>query len=173
MLEGQNIYLRLPNKGDATTILLWENNPENWRYSDMEKPYTLFEIMSYLEDAHDVLANLQIRFMIIHKESEQPLGTIDLFEINFKNKRAEIGILIADKINREKGFAKEALLLIEKYTKNKLKLDQLYCTIHSDNTPSISLFESASYIKTGEKKNWYIWEDKKIDAYFYQKFISN
>ena len=47
--------------------------------------------------------------MIDRKESGKPVGTIDLFDVNFKHGFATIGILIADDADRGQGIASEAL----------------------------------------------------------------
>lgn len=171
MLEGSKVYLRQIEMEDVNLLLLWENDVENWRYSETEAPYSLFEIKSYVESASQVRANQQLRLIICKVETDEPIGTVDLFEIDFKNARAGIGILIAEKENRQQGFAIETLALIEKFAATNLSLEQLYCDIQVDNKASIQLFERAGFKHNGTKKDWYKLKDEKLDAYFYQKII--
>ncbi|MDX1653224.1 MAG: GNAT family protein [Brumimicrobium sp.] len=171
MLKGENIFLRQPDSSDATTLLFWENNISNWRVSETEAPYSMHQIISYIEAASEVRNNKQVRMIICENGTEKPLGNIDLYDISFKHKRAGVGILIADKEDRKKGFAAEALVLIQKYAKDSLELKQLHCIIQSDNTDSFNLFEKQGFEKSGERKKWYIFKEKEIDAYFYQKFL--
>ncbi|MBW7868705.1 MAG: GNAT family N-acetyltransferase [Brumimicrobium sp.] len=169
MFLGKKIYLRQLEKEDAPTLLSWENDCENWRYSETEALYSLAQIQQYIEIASDIRQTLQLRLMIC-LNAHAPIGNIDLFQIDFKNKRAGVGILI-DKDHREKRYASEALLLLESYVKEHLDFIQLFCTIRSDNKASIQLFESSGYEKIGVKKKWYYCSGKTYDAYFYQKIL--
>ena len=106
--------------------------------------------------------------MICLNSSDEAIGTIDLFDANFKHKRAGVGVLIADKSQRNKGFAKEALTLIVKYSKEILGFKNLYCTIHSDNKSSVKLFESIGFEFVGARKDWYLDKVKWLDELIYQ-----
>lgn len=171
MFKGEKAYLRQLEEKDVHTLLLWENDTANWRFSETEAPISIFEMKAYIESASQVRQTQQLRLIICKNDDNSAIGTVDLFEIDFKHKRAGIGILIAEKVNRQQGFAMEALMLIETYAREVLELDQFYCNIQEDNKASIQLFENSGYIRTGTKKNWYKYRDQTIDAYFYQKFI--
>ncbi len=171
MLKGQHIFLRQVEDQDANLLLLWENNTENWRYSETEAPFSLFEIQEYIKGASQIRQNKQLRFIICLNENNQAIGTIDLFDIDFKNLRAGVGILIANKKNRGKGYAKEALQLLIEFSTKSINLIQLYCDIQSYNKESIQLFESEGFEKSGVKKKWFKHNGNLNDAYFYQKLI--
>ena len=171
MLKGKRIYLRQLEDSDVNLLLLWENDTENWRYSESEAPFSLHQLQHYVKNASHVRQNEQLRFMVCLNENDNAIGTIDMFTIDFKNLRAGVGVLIANKDNRQKGYAQEALSLLEKFASRSLELEQLFCEIQADNEASIQLFEKAGFMKTGTKKNWYKIKSKVIDAYFYQKFI--
>ncbi len=171
MLKGKKIYLRQLEEDDVNILLLWENDTENWRYSESEAPFSLHQLEHYVRNASHVRQNQQMRLIICLNENDLAIGTIDLFEIDFKNQRAGVGILVANKENRNKGYAQEALELMSGFAARRLGLSQLYCDIQADNKASITLFENGGFEKTGTRKNWYIYKDQTIDAYFYQKFI--
>ncbi|PWH87196.1 GNAT family N-acetyltransferase [Brumimicrobium oceani] len=171
MLKGKKIYLRQIEEDDVNILLLWENDTENWRYSESEAPFSLHQIQHYVKNASHVRQNQQMRLIICLFENDKAIGTIDLFNIDFKNKRAGVGVLIANKADRNKGYAKEALELMCGFASRRIGLLQVFCDIQADNEASISLFENEGFIKTGTRKNWYLYQDEAIDAYFYQKFI--
>ena len=76
MLVGEKVYLRAVEKSDATTIYMWENNPENWKVSNTEVPFSMFDIMALIEHQADLRKSGQLRFVIIEKESERSVGVI-------------------------------------------------------------------------------------------------
>lgn len=171
MLKGKKIYLRQLEEDDVNLLLLWENDTENWRYSESEAPFSLHQLQHYVKNASHVRENQQLRLIICLIENNQAIGTVDLFEIDFKNHRAGLGILIANKENRNQGYAYEALELMAGFASRRIGMNQLYCDIQADNSASIALFEKVGFVRTGTRKNWYVYKNNTIDAYFYQKFI--
>ena len=69
-------------------------------------------------------------------------------------KRAGVGILIAEKSERKKGYASESLEILKNYCFEVLKLKQLYCSISVKNKSSLELFQKAGFKISGTKNNW-------------------
>lgn len=82
----------------------------------------------------------QLRLMICRHDAT-PIGLIDVFDLEPKDRRAALGILIVDGSNRGKGYGAEALSLIVEYCFVHLGIHQLYAGVTADNQPSIQLFE--------------------------------
>ncbi len=171
-LETKNIKLREVEPEDLEILYKWENDEKLWIYSNTLSPYSKFQIKSYIQNTLlDIYQTKQQRFMIDIKQTKQTIGTIDIFDIDFTNKRAGVGILIYEKKYRQKGYATEALQIVIKYTKKILNLKQLYCDILTDNNSSIKLFESQGFIISGEKKQWILNNGKWKNQYFLQKIL--
>ncbi len=145
MLAAENIFLRTLQSSDAKEMLRWENNPENWEVSGTKAPFTKEEIEAFVSADSDINKNQQIRYIICLNSTNQAIGTIDLFEYDAQNKSVGVGILIADKEDRRKGYANEALTLIENYCSNELNIVTIFCNIIKDNTASIRLFEKCRF----------------------------
>lgn len=153
-LKGEHIYLRALEPEDLDFIYNVENNESIWHLSQTQTPYSRFLIKQYLENAHqDIYEAKQFR-LVISDYNNKTLGLIDLFDFDFKNKRAGIGIVITDLENRKKGFGNAALQLLVNYSFLKLDLHQLYCNISEDNLASLKLFESIGFKRVGLKKDW-------------------
>lgn len=172
MIKGKKIYLRQMEPSDASVLLLWENNQDNWRVSGTEVPYSMYEMQQFIENASDVRANKQIRLIICDISSNLALGTLDLFDINFKHKRAGVGILIGEVENRGKGFALESLLLLEDYASRHLGITNLFCGVHADNPSSIEVFVKANYKHIGTREKWYIDDKGSIDELLFQRILA-
>ncbi|MEH6536293.1 MAG: GNAT family protein [Psychroserpens sp.] len=153
-LKGEHIYLRALEPEDLDFIHEIENNHEIWEISNTITPYSKFLIKQYLEQAHkDIFEVKQLRLVICNYE-DVALGMIDLFDFDFKNRRAGVGILIKDAENRQKGFGKVALELLINYCKLDLDMHQLYCNVSEDNEKSLKLFENHGFEIIGLKKDW-------------------
>ena len=170
-LKGKKIILRPVEKEDAVRLMLWENEPNHWKVTGTEVPFSLASIHEYIAQSQQIRAHGQLRLMICEIESGKSVGTIDLYNADFKHYRAAVGILIADSEDREKGFAKEALVLIEQYADQILAFKNIHCSIHGDNEASIRLFEQAGYELVGKRTNWFLEKGKWLDEILYQKCL--
>tara|TARA_R100000935_G_scaffold53047_1_gene80596 strand:- start:495 stop:1025 length:531 start_codon:yes stop_codon:yes gene_type:complete len=167
-LKGDNIYLRALEPEDLDFIYEVENTEDFWEISATRVPYSRFLIKKYLQNSHrDIFDVKQLRLMICNKENEK-VGIIDVFDLEPKDRRAALGILIIDKENRGKGFGAEALDLISSYCFTHLGLHQLYANVNAENQPSITLFEKSNYKKIGLKKDWILVNGQFKDEILYQ-----
>ena len=168
MLKGELIHLRPIEPSDAIQIMMWENNPANWRVSGTEAPYSLYAIQDYINSIQNFRSSGELRLMICKNENGDAIGTLDLFEANFKHERAGVGILIAEVGERKKGFAKESLFLLAEYSREIIGFYNLTANVLEDNTSSIELFESAGYELIGVRKNWFKDKEKRVNERIYQ-----
>ncbi len=168
MLKGKDLFLRAVESSDATSLFLWENDANHWRIANTEVPFSMHAIHNLIEQYASIRTSGQLRLIICIQETNQAIGAIDLYDVNFKHGFATVGILIADKEHRMLGYAKQALTLLINYSENILDLANLQCFIHADNIPSISLFEGLGFEKVGLRKSWYRFKGQRIDEICYQ-----
>jgi diamine N-acetyltransferase len=168
MLRSENIFLRSVEKSDATRLLLWENNPEHWKVTDTEIPFSMTSIIQLIEQQQHFRSTGQLRLMICLSKNEEAIGAIDLYDADFKNGNVALGILIGEHSERGKGYAKESLSLVIKYVRDVLSFHNLHCSIQADNSESIYLFESSGFMRVGLKKEWFLYKGKRIDEISYQ-----
>lgn len=167
-LKGENIYLRALEPEDLEFIYEIENDETIWELSHTQTPYSQFLIKQYLENAHkDIYEVKQLR-LVISNYKKDTLGLIDLFDFDFKNKRAGIGILVKDLADRNKGVGGEALKLLINYSFKRLNLHQLYCNISKQNIASIKLFKKHGFKEVGLKKDWNLVNNTYVSEYIYQ-----
>lgn len=169
VLENSAVKLRAPEPTDLETLYTWENNTEIWPVSNTVAPFSRFALRRYIEKAHlDIWATKQLRLIIEAKEQNPPVGIpvglIDLFDFDPYHQRAGVGVLIAGKEHRQKGYASEALGLLIRYGFEVIELTQLYSNIRGGNTASLRLFEAKGFERVGVKRAWlktrHGWEDE-------------
>jgi len=170
-LTGQKVQLRPVEKDDATRLMLWENDPRHWKVSGTEVPFSLHAILEYIEQAQHIRTHGQLRLMICDLLTGESVGTVDLYNADFKHSRAAVGVLIAEDEFRNRGYALEALELLENYVREILGFHNLYCSIHGDNAASIALFEKAGYVRAGRRTDWFLENNEWIDELLYQKWL--
>ncbi len=161
-LQGEIISLRAIEPGDIDLLYRWENDTEAWVVSNTQTPFSYFVLEQYIASAHqDIYTAKQLRLMIdipsadpLNLIKTETIGCIDLFDFDPNHLRAGVGILIAAKSNRKKGYASEALSILIKYCFQSLNLNQLFCNIAVDNKSSILLFQKYGFLVVGTKKQW-------------------
>jgi len=167
-LKGQHIYLRALEPEDLEFIHTIENDESVWEISNTITPYSRYLIKQYLEQAHkDIFEVKQLRLVISNYKNEA-LGMIDLFDFDFKNGRAGVGILVKDTEHRTKGVGSESLKLLIDYSFTHLGLHQLYCNISEENEISIKLFSKQGFKNIGLKKDWNLVNGAYKNEYIFQ-----
>jgi len=167
-LKGKHIYLRALEPEDLEFIHTIENDESIWEISNTTTPYSKYLIKQYLDHSHkDIYEVKQLR-LVISSYDEEPLGMIDIFDFDFKNRRAGIGVLVKEQRDRQKGYGKEAVTLLANYCFTHLDLHQLYCNISEDNKASIKLFTNQGFEKIGLKKDWNIINGAFKNEYIFQ-----
>jgi diamine N-acetyltransferase len=161
ILTGSRLHLRALEPQDIDWLYKWENETALWHLGNTFTPFSRFVLEQYLLTAqNDLFTNKQLRLMIdrkIKNNSFLTIGSIDLFDFDPFHRRAGVGILIISP-ERNKGYASEALGLLQNYAFSVLDLHQLYCNIGSENLASIELFKKHSFEECGRKKDW-IWKN--------------
>jgi diamine N-acetyltransferase len=165
-LKSDKIFLRAIEPEDVDTLFIWENDLANWRVSGTKAPFTRNLLLEFAQSPQDIFMYKQIRFMICENESNRSLGTIDLFDYDPINRSVGVGILIQGSSDKGKGYATDALNLVQKYGKEVLDLRNIFASMHESNEISVKLFEKCKYQKVGTKKmNLFsngIWENELI-----------
>ncbi len=171
ILSGKITRLRAIEPNDIDSIYSWENDSSIWQLSNTVAPFSKYVIKQFIENSHqDIFQLKQIRLMIEKTDDKviQTIGSIDLFDFEPMHKRAGVGILIANKTDRKKGYASDALDVLIKYSFHSLQLHQLYCNITEDNIDSLNLFQSKGFKLIGTKRDWLIFPQGKKDEFMFQ-----
>ena len=167
-LKGDKVYLRALEPEDLDFIVEVENTEEFWEISATRVPYSRFLIKKYIQNSHrDIFEVKQLRLMICTMENT-PIGLIDIFDLEPKDRRAALGILIVNDENRGKGYGAQALSLVCEYCFTHLGLHQVYAGVTTDNPASIRLFENNKFEKVGVKKDWILVNRIFKDEILYQ-----
>lgn len=168
MISGNQIYFRAMEPEDADLLYAWENDTEVWRVSSTVIPYSKHYLKEFISRSNNnIFSDGQVRLMIMLKETNICVGTLDLFEHDPINLRAGIGILI-DRNYRNAGIASEAVQIAINYAFSILNMHQLFCHVVEDNLASIKLFQKSGFTITGTKKHWVIEDRVWKDTLFMQ-----
>jgi len=167
-LKSTHILLRALTPEDLDFLELVENNEDLWYLSDTLQPFSRPILKEYLDHSHKDIYEVKQMRLVIALHNKQPIGFIDLYDFDPKNKRAGLGILIIEGY-QAKGYGTEALELMIDYAFDILDLHQLFASIIEENTRSLKLFKSFGFEEVGLKKDWRYNSGKFQSEYLLQK----
>jgi RimJ/RimL family protein N-acetyltransferase len=101
---------------------------------------------------------------------KKPVGIMEIYKVNNKDKRAAIGYGVA----REywgKGITTKAIKLALKIMKTELKTHTCEAAAHPKNIPSCKVLENNGFEKVGIAKDYYFDGDKFVDRVLYWKVL--
>ncbi|MBQ5371227.1 MAG: GNAT family N-acetyltransferase, partial [Rikenellaceae bacterium] len=135
-------------------------------------PRFVFAILrAFIEQQqYDIWRTHQLRLVIALNDDERAVGAVDLFDFDPLNRRAGVGVLVADG-ERCRGYATEALTLFVEYARDVLMLNQLYCDIDTDNTACRALFAGCKFEECGVRRRWRLGADGWHDVVMMQRLF--
>lgn len=163
------IVLRAPEPSDLDALYLWENDPTIARYGSAMAPYSRALLWAYINsyDADPYSAG-QLRLMI--DVDGVTSGAIDLYNVDRKNCRAFVGIVV-DKSQRGKGIGYNALESLSDYCCTSLGLHQLVAIVPTANVKSVELFQSGGYKIVAHLPQWIRMGKEFVDAELLTKVL--
>ena len=166
-LEGKRVYLRpIMHKDAQGNYPSWLNDEDVCRYNSHGNiVYTREMALEYI----DKITNnpLYAVFAICLRENDKHIGNISLQQISKQNKSAEFAILMGDKTQWDKGYAKEASKLLFDYGFGQLDLHRIYCGTSEANIAMQRLALSLGMELEGKRKEAMIKNDKFYDIFEY------
>lgn len=151
---GEKIILREYQKEDLAPIRQWVVNSEitDLLSDNFLFPNTLtqteFFLNGRLEDKDDNYRG----FVIAKKETLEYLGQIDLISINWKNRSALLGIVLAKEAQNQ-GFGSESIQLIQQFVFNSLNLHRLELNVLGTNLKAQYCYKKCGFQIEGCKKD--------------------
>ncbi|NBW34975.1 MAG: N-acetyltransferase [Cytophagia bacterium] len=139
----------------------WLNDQEVYRYLETGGNYNIELLREYLTS---VQANEKILFWAIHlKSNQQHIGNIKIDPVNTRHGLGEYGILMGERSQWGKGYAKEASILVVNYCFNTLKLRKITLGVVDKNTAAVTLYKSLGFEIEGVYKKHGLYENEYHD----------
>lgn len=152
-LYGERIMLREYRREDLETMVRWVNDPEVADcLSDVFLfPHSRTQTEKFLESVLEGTANLH-GFVIAGRESEGYIGQVDLRNIDWVNRVAEVGIVIGDPGKRGTGLGTEALCLLRDFAFYRANLNRLQLEVHAFNERAYRCYRRCGFTEEGRRR---------------------
>ncbi|KKO54174.1 GNAT family N-acetyltransferase [Paenibacillus sp. DMB20] len=91
-------------------------------------------------------------YIIVDKQSDQPVGIVSLIQLDYKNRNAECIIDIGEKDYWGKGYGNEALRLLLDYAFLELNLHRVSLRVFSFNHRAVHMYEKIGFKHEGASR---------------------
>ena len=166
-LAGEHVAIG-PLRRDLVPLYhAWISNPETTQYlSEAGLVLTLDEEYAWYESQ---LQSTTIRHFTIYALPDyQPIGTVNLHQINHRHHKANLGIMIGEPAMRGRGFGTEAVRLIADFGFHAMGLHSIWLTTYEFNIAGQKAYERAGFTEVGRRRqcrylNGRFWDEIHYD----------
>jgi diamine N-acetyltransferase len=150
MFYGKRIRLRRDERSDLPKFVEWLNDPEVRRYLLVILPISQANEEGWYENMLKRPPEEQpFAIEIREGKSWRLIGNCGFFEIDQRSRSAEVGILIGDKSNWNKGYGTEVMRLLLQVGFATLNLNRIFLRVDRENKGGIRAYEKAGFVHEG------------------------
>jgi len=165
-MEGKKVRIRGLERTDIDELMKWVNDPEVTKTLDhFIYPMSRGEEEKWLEDRITKPDDKTKGFVIETKEGVY-LGGIGLHNIDWRNRCAEVGIVIGKKEHWNRGYGTDAMMTILDLAFNRMNLHRVYLRVYEINQAAIKSYEKCSFKKEGVQREAFFVDGKYVDVVF-------
>lgn len=91
-------------------------------------------------------------FSIRTLEGDKLIGNCSLFDVDHKNRRAELGIVIGEKTYWGRGYGSDAVCVLLRFGFDELNLHRIELGVFDSNQRGIRAYEKAGFVEEGRRR---------------------
>lgn len=167
-LTGRNVVLRKPALSDADSITEHIKDKAVLKWLLVPPyPYRKKDAMEFIRSRqNERRTRKSYTFGISLKGEKDIIGIIDLSDIDWHDRKAEIGYWIGKRF-WGKGLMTEAINLTARFGFSELKLNKIYARVFEGNIASMKALEKNNFRHEGILRKEVIKYGRWIDEYYY------
>jgi len=150
IIYGERVRLRAVEREDISKLHEWVNDPEVTRGLSMYLPMSLSDEENWLNSlaSHDQREK-PLAIEVRKGKSWKLIGNCGVFGINSVNSSTELGIMIGDKSEWNKGYGSEVMSLLVRHCFETLNLNRAYLKVYTENIRAVRSYEKAGFVLEG------------------------
>jgi RimJ/RimL family protein N-acetyltransferase len=168
MIYGEGLRLRAIDQADLELFVRWLNDPEVTAGLARHLPLSMQEEVHWFNKLMDRPAEERPLTIEILQEggSWLPIGDLGLFNIDWRSRSAELGIVIGEKNYWDKGYGSEALRVLLEHAYHTLNLNRVYLRVFDYNKRAIRAYEKLGFVLEGRMRQAEFYNGVYVDVLF-------
>lgn len=162
-MTGKKCYLSPCSVGDATLWTTWFNDPEV-SIPLGDEAYTPYSLEKARDDVQEIINKQKHMFSIIDSVTDTLIGRCGLYNIDWINRKAGLGIVIGEKEYWNRGYGQDATSLLLEHAFHFLNLNSVMLGVMEFNTRAIGCYQKVGFKEIGRKRQARIIGEKKFDV---------
>lgn len=156
-IETNRIRLRWVTDDDVDALYRIFSHPEVMRYWGTPPLADRDAAKQLVNEIHDGFQRqMALKWGIARRSDDEIIGTTTLFNLNFDNRRCEIGYAL-DRAEWGKGYMQETLHALLDYAFNRLDLHRIEADVDPRNLNSIRTVEKLGFQREGYlRQRWQV-----------------
>jgi RimJ/RimL family protein N-acetyltransferase len=148
VIYGEHIRLRAAEREDVKKFCVWVNDPEVTRYLSLYLPMSRVDEENWF-DSMTKRDQSEKTLVIEARDGNgwKMIGNCGVFGIDPVNRLGELGIMIGEKDEWNKGYGTETMTLLLRHSFDTLNLNRAYLQVYAENTPAKRSYEKAGFVE--------------------------
>jgi diamine N-acetyltransferase len=152
MIRGQRVLLRAPERSDIPTFVRWFNDGETTAFLSMRSPMSVAAEEQWFERMLEAQGKSAFHFVMCRLEDGQPIGTIGLFNLDYINGHAGVGISIGEKALWGQGLGTDAMNALLDFGFGQLRLERMWLEVFDFNPRGRRSYEKSGFVLEGTQR---------------------
>ncbi|MBK8619683.1 MAG: GNAT family N-acetyltransferase [Anaerolineales bacterium] len=150
IIYGERVRLRAAEREDVKNFYVWVNDPDVTRYLSLYLPMSTvdeenwFNSMTQRSQSEKTLV-IEVR----DGNGWKMIGNCGVFDIDTIGRLGEIGIMLGEKDEWDKGYGTEAMSLLVRHCFETLNFNRVYLRVYAENLRAKRAYEKAGFVEEG------------------------
>jgi len=149
MIVGKKTRLRPIEREDIPRFVEWFSDPDVRQHLDQYLPVSVSQEEHWFEEMLNRMRKRQDFVFAIETMDGEHIGNIGLHKINWKDRHAEMGIVIGEKDKWGQGYGTDALRTLLGLVFDEMNLHRVYLRVNVDNDRAIRCYEKVGFRHEG------------------------
>jgi len=149
MILGERVRLRPIERDDLPRFVEWFGDPEVRRHLLVYLPFSLAQEKRWFENLLGRLERQEDLVLAIETSGGVHIGNVGLHAIDWKNRNAELGIVIGEQAYWGQGYGTDAIRTLLGLAFGEMNLHRVFLRVDADNGRGIRCYEKAGFRREG------------------------
>ena len=165
MIVGEKVRLRPIERSDLPRFVAWFGDPEVRRHLLIYLPFSLAQEERWFENLLERLERQRDLVLAIETAEGVHVGNVGLHAIDWKNRSAELGIIIGEKACWDQGYGTDAIRTLVGLAFREMNLHRVFLRVDADNARAVRCYEKAGFQREGTLREAMFREGAYRDQY--------
>ena len=164
VIRGRRTWLRPAEREDLETFVEWSNDARVTQWLMPRGPIGRAQWEARYEHMLEGQGRDHWFFVICRLGDRTAIGNCGLFDVDFRNGGAGIGITIGDASNRGQGLGTDALEAVLDFGFGTLRLERMWLDVYTSNGRARRSYDKAGFTREGTFRHAYHRGGEFIDS---------